>query len=366
MIDSGVPTVLVTGAAGFIGGRLCEVLHLTRTANVRAGVRRWSGAGIARLARMPVDIVPCDILDLSQVNQAMQGVNFVLHGALGSREVNVEGTRHVLEAASQTGVSRVVFISSAEVYGRASGTVDETTPVLRNGWEYAVSKVEAEQVCMEYVQKGLPVSIVRPSIVYGPFSQTWIVRFAERLASGKWRLLRGYGDGTCNLIYVDDLIRGIWLAATCEQAVGQAFNLNGPEVITWNDYFQRFNAALGRPALQARSQLSAAIQTLSMNTARVTLVYMKNHLAEPVKKTLLGGTRKTKAGLLANRARTSVRSAPSIRELTRLYSRKATYSDQKAREMLGYMPRCDVDTGLALSVQWLAHHEYCDGSRVTI
>lgn len=353
------PTVLVTGAAGFIGARVVEVLHLTGTAEVRAGIRRWSGAGVARIARLPVPLVMCDVMDPDQVAAACEGVDTVIHSAMGDRQVNREGTRHVLEAAQRQGVRRVVFISTAEVYGTATGRIDETAPYGNSSWEYPQSKIEAERLCHEYQARGLATAILRPSIVYGPFSPTWIVRYAERLASGRWRTFKGFGEGFCNLIYVDDLVLGIWLAAIRDAAVGQTFNLNGPEVITWNDYFQRFNAALGRPPLQPQAQINALLRTVFMSSARNTLVFAKNHLAQPVRKVLMGGTRQTRLGVALTRTRTTVRSSPSLRELTQLYNRKAIYVDQKARDMLGYAPRYDVDAGLAMSVQWLCHHGYC-------
>lgn len=352
------PTVLVTGAAGFVGARVVEVLHDAGAADVRAGIRRWSGAGIARLARLPVPLVMCDLLEPDQLAQAVEGVDIVIHSAMGSPAVNVDGTRHVLEAARQHDVKRVVFISTAEVYGPATGKIDETAPFGDTEWEYPQSKIAAEKLCFDYHAKGLAVSIVRPSIVYGPFSSTWIMRYAERLASGKWRTFEGYGDGFSNLIYVDDLVRGIWLAAHREQAVGEAFNLNGPEVITWNEYFQRFNTALGNPELPHQGKASALVQTVSMQTARSALVYAKNHLAEPVKKRLMGGTRKTRIGSAINVTRSVVRSSPSVRELTQLYSRKAVFVDQKAQDLLGYQPQVSVERGLDLSIQWLRHHGF--------
>ncbi len=358
MPDQTKPTVLVTGAAGFVGARMVEVLHGTGTADVRAGIRRWSGAGIARLARLAVPLVMCDIMEPDQLTPAVEGVDIVIHSAMGSPEVNVEGTRHVLDAARQQGVQRVVFISTAEIYGAAEGKIDETAPYGELEWAYPQSKIAAEKLCLDYHKNGLAVSIVRPSIVYGPFSPTWVVRYADRLASGKWRTFKGYGDGFSNLIYVDDLVRGTWLAATREQAIGEAFNLNGPGVITWNEYFQRFNAALGRPPLSQQGQVSALVQTVSMETARNALVYAKNHLAEPVKKRLMGGTRKTRIGSAIDVTRGVVRSSPSVRELTRLYTRKAIFVDQKARDMLGYVPQFDVDRGLDLSVRWLVHHGF--------
>src|SRR5215510_9578874 len=96
--------VLVTGAGGFIGGRAVEVLHATGHWQVVGGVRRWSSA--ARIGRFPVEITLCNVTSPASVRAAMAGVSHVVHCAVGGREVTVEGTRTVLEAARAAGVQR--------------------------------------------------------------------------------------------------------------------------------------------------------------------------------------------------------------------------------------------------------------------
>ena len=96
-------TYLVTGANGFIGGWLAETLYLRGT-RVRAGAHNWSGA--ARVARFPIEIVPCDILDAEQVTLALNGVTHVIHCAKGSHESIVTGTQNMLEASLRRGVER--------------------------------------------------------------------------------------------------------------------------------------------------------------------------------------------------------------------------------------------------------------------
>ena len=139
MVTSAERVILVTGGGGFIGNRFVEVIHLTGFGRARVGVRRWASA--ARAARFPIDIVLCDVLDVRQIAAAMHGVDVVVHCAVGDERVIVEGTRNVLEAAARNQVSRVLHISTAEVYGsEVSGRVDETRPCTTTGSPYANAK----------------------------------------------------------------------------------------------------------------------------------------------------------------------------------------------------------------------------------
>jgi nucleoside-diphosphate-sugar epimerase len=141
-------TILVTGASGFIGGWLAEMLYLSGAVGVRAGIRNWSRA--ARLARFPIDFVLCDVMDRTQIAAAMNGVTCVIHCAKGSKEITIEGTRNMLDSALRSGVKRFVHLSTAEIYGDPAGEIDETFPYIYTGNTYGDSKIEAEKICWDY------------------------------------------------------------------------------------------------------------------------------------------------------------------------------------------------------------------------
>jgi nucleoside-diphosphate-sugar epimerase len=132
--------------------------------------------------------------------------------------------------------------------------------------------------------------------------------------------------------------------------------MNGPEVVTWNEYFRRFNALLGRPPLPEVSPMQARLKATTMEMARNTLVFAKDHMGETLKKRLIGGTRKTTMGSAVYSARGAVRASVPVRELLHLYNRDAIYVTDKAQKLLGYQPRYDVETSLKISVEWLAHN----------
>jgi nucleoside-diphosphate-sugar epimerase len=347
-------TFLITGASGFIGGWIAEILYFEGLDDVRAGIRSWSGA--ARLARFPLNIVLCDVMDKAQISQAMAGVDTIIHCATGSRDVIIQGTENMLEIALAKGIKRFVHLSTTEVYGNASGEIDERYPYQYTGDEYGDSKIEAEKLCRRYYGRGLPITIIRPSIVYGPFSKDWTVRLTRKLQSGNWGLFEGNGEGFCNLIYINDLVAGILLAARQKRAIGEVYNLNGNEIITWNQYFLRFNAALGLPNLSVMSPAKSKINAALMEPVRTSAKFIVKQLESPLKKMY---ERFRYIRTLMQYAEKSIKTIPKLDELS-LYNRQAIYVAKMAREKLGFKPKFDVSFGIQMNVHWLQHSGLVD------
>lgn len=343
--------ILVTGATGFIGGRIVEMVHLTENKKYAAiaGLRQWSGA--ARLGRFPADIVDLDLMDNAMIDRALEGITHVVHCAKGTPEVTVQGTRNILEASLKKGIRHFIHLSTADVYGDVTGTVDEAYPFQYTGNQYNQMKINAEKACWEYHEKGLPITVFRPSIVYGPFSSNWSLRFAVMLLAREWGIYEKYGEGKSNLVYVDDLVRTIIHSLDENDAFGRAFNINGPEIISWNEYFTRLNSALDLPPLKTIMSNRADTSTYIIEPVRLLGGLVKKFLMKPVKKA--AETVKI-IDVIMRRVEHAVKITPAPDEL-KLFKRDAVYSDALARNTLPYCPDTGIDSGLNNTYQWVKY-----------
>lgn len=236
--------VLITGGTGFIGSRLAlrllaqglpvRVLGQVNTDAEQANLNTLQDAG--------AHVVIGSVEDRQLVATAVQGIDIVYHLAAAQHEanvpdqhfwnVNVSGTQNMLDASVDAGISRFVYGSTIGVYGSgAHGRIDEQTP-LRPDNVYGITKARAEGLVRSYTHK-LPVVIIRISETYGPGDRR-LLKLFRGVAKGRFPII-GNGRNLHHLIYVDDLIQGLLLAATARQAVGNTFLLAGEEPITTNE-----------------------------------------------------------------------------------------------------------------------------------
>ncbi len=193
---------------------------------------------------------------------AAAGCDVVFHcayGTGGSQKrrgfVNSEGTRRVLAAAAAAGAGRVVHLSTLMVYGRtADGDLDESAPRRRFGDAYSDSKLAAESVAMAWARAGrVPVVVLQPTAVYGPWGGVWTAQPLAALRSGRLILVDG-GAGTANAVYVDDLVSAMLLAAVRDGVVGEAFLVSAAEPVTWRELYGRFAPCSTVTAVPASSR----------------------------------------------------------------------------------------------------------------
>jgi dihydroflavonol-4-reductase len=208
--------VLVTGGTGFLGAAICREL-LARGHSVRALVRPASG--LAGLEGLGVEVARGDVLDAASVRAALAGADAVVHAAGLPRigvdvartlDVNVRGAEIVLGAALEARVSRAVLTSSVSAGGATRDPVvmDESTPTNAEalGIGYFVSKLRGERAGLALAARGLPLVVVRPSVVFGPgdthrSSGEIVVAIARRR-------LPGWIEGGTSLCDVRDVARG--------------------------------------------------------------------------------------------------------------------------------------------------------------
>jgi nucleoside-diphosphate-sugar epimerase len=337
-------SILVTGAGGFIGGWIAEAVHLSGAWQVRAGLRSWSKA--ARIARFPLDIVLCDIANRDSLDAALKGIDVVINCALVRGPSSSATMDLLLERAKAARVRKVVHLSSIAVYGGAEGVVSEKTPVAGALDGYAADKHAAEQACEAAASDALPISVLRPTLVYGPFSDTWTLPYIARIASGRWSLLGPLAEGRANLIYIGDLIRFALFLAEVDVGSYAVFNANGPELPTWNEYFERLNLALGRGPLPAPAAAAGLGLTLR-RPVRAVVRYLKDRYKDEV---LALAARSAILDQLRQSMQSDLRFHPDPDEL-RLYGQNVVYSIDKAKRF-GFEPTTSLDDGLSYCVEW--------------
>jgi nucleoside-diphosphate-sugar epimerase len=247
--------ILVTGATGFIGSRFCERLSLEHHVPYRALVRQFSRA--ARIARLDCELAGGDMLDPSSLVRALEGCDAVVNLAHADDKTAARQTSNLADACERAGVRRLVHISSMAVHGPAPGiavVTEKTAPIKRWDEPYCDAKVAAEAVVMAAAKRGaLATVILRPTIVYGPFS-FFVTPIAQDARHGKISLIDG-GRGVCNAIYVDDVCDAIMAALHRDDAVGGAFLLNGDSRLTWRDFITTFAAMVdGAKTIQDHSR----------------------------------------------------------------------------------------------------------------
>lgn len=343
--------MLVTGAGGFIGGRVVEVFFQSDR-EVLAGVHRWENA--VRIGRFPVEIERIDVMDRDTLRPALKRVDHVVHCAYGGGDVTREGTRNVLELAKKEGIHRVVHLSTTDVYGNVSGSVDEEQTLRKTGSEYVDSKVDAERICREYRDRGLSVVVLRPTIVYGPFGKDWSIGLARKLREGPLGGDRTF-DGTVRPVYVDDVVGAITRALEVSGAGGKAFNVGGPRCMSWGEYLRAFREAMDLEPGEGGFG-SPSLDSYLVTPLRMVGSYLMDNYPDLLRR-MTASSSLLKS--LARRARESIQTTPSLQELA-LFGRRADYVIEKARIVLGYSPRFELSRGLSLTADWLRHHRYLD------
>ena len=321
-------TALITGATGFLGGHVTDLLV---AGGERPRVLVRPGDDVGRLNEASVDIHWADVTDRAGLDRALRGVDRVLHcaartGTWGPMSdyvrTNVVGLESLVRAALAAGVSRLVHVSSITVHGAdVRGAADEGSPFRREPNPYSRSKLAGEQLLQRIIRdEGAPVTIVRPGWIYGPRDTASFARIARLLEEGRMLVL-GSGQNQLPLIYVRDVARGVLLASEVRAAEGRTYLLVNDEPVTQRGYVSAIAAELGVPAPSRRIPYRLAV--------------MAGGLAEG-------------AGWLASKKQPP----PVARYGMRLLGGENRFSLSRARSELGFSPLVCLADGVRSSVEW--------------
>jgi nucleoside-diphosphate-sugar epimerase len=319
--------VLVTGATGFTGGHLARYLA-SEGHRVAALVRPKSLPRAASLEADGIELRVGDLADAGAVRRAVEGCEVVYHIAATYREagqsdaaygqVNVEGTRHVLQAALDAGVRRVVHCSTGGVHGHIEHPPANEDAPFAPGDVYQRTKLEAEQLAAAFGRRE-PVQVVvaRPIGIYGP-GDTRFLKMFRGLARGRFPML-GRGDVFYHLTYIDDLVRGFQLCGEVPGAAGRTYLLAGPEYTT------------------LKQLVAIVAEELGVAPPRIHLpvwpVWLLGALCEAVCIPL---------GI----------DPPLYRRRVDFYSKSRAFDTTRARKELGYNPAIDLRTGIRRTAEW--------------
>lgn len=256
---------MVTGGAGFIGGHICELL--VSEGHEVVVFDNFSTGSMDNLASLTgkIEIVNGDIRDVSALNDAMHGIDFVMHHAAEismtrsvedpawANAVNVDGTLNVLIAARDAGVKRLAMASSSAIYGD-TGTRPQREDFLPNPLSpYGATKLCGEHYLSVFHQiYGLETVRLRYFNVFGPRQNpasqyaAVIPKFIDRIMQGRELHIFGDGKQTRDFVYVENVARANYLACTAPKAAGEVFNIASEQSIDLNGLAAQLTALAGR------------------------------------------------------------------------------------------------------------------------
>jgi nucleoside-diphosphate-sugar epimerase len=312
--------IVITGAAGFIGRAATERL-VGEGAEV-VGLDLWP-SGKETVTSAGGEWFQGSTTNRQELDEAFRGATGVIHTAalvsdFGTMEefieVNVRGTRNVLDAAEASGVASVVHVSSVASWGYdfTRSPKDESF-TRRQGVPYVDTKAASDDMAL---RRG--AAVVRPGDVYGPRSVPWTIRPIEAMQKGSF-VLPGGGKGLMTPVYVDDLVDLVLRALAAPEAAGRAVTGFAGEPVTASDFFDYYARMLGK----------SATPTAPLPIATAGIVAL--------------------AALARLRGRQPEISTTAITFI----SRKESYATELAETLLGWKPQVSLDQGMQLTAEWL-------------
>jgi nucleoside-diphosphate-sugar epimerase len=325
-------TILVTGATGFLGSAL--VTELVRQQQPVRILARDVAKARAQFGET-VSIVAGDITDEQQVRLAVDGATIVYHlvGHLYHpsvptelyRTTHVEGTRTLLAACQeQHQLQRIVHCSTTGVHGVTGATAAAETAPFAPTNPYEATKLESELLALTaYKEQGLPISVVRPGLIYGP-GDLHLLGFFASIKKGLFRVIDG-GKALLHPIYIDDMTAAFLLCAEKPQAVGNSYNIAGSHPVTIRELSTAIAHALNKEL--PRGSIPLWLANLAADIFSIT------------------------PGLKGEQA-------PLTRSRVQFLTSSRVYNTGKATTELGFRPLVDLEEGMRRTAKWYYAHQY--------
>jgi nucleoside-diphosphate-sugar epimerase len=325
--------VLVTGGTGFVGAHLVRRLlcrgHQVRSLDINPGLFD------EELRRAGATLLTGSVTEAADVEAAMRGCDLVYHLASpfgdilqpnrAYWDIEVNGTRNVLEAAERLGVRRVIHCSTQGVHGIITNPPgNEESPIAPRDY-YCYSKVEGERVCQQFIAKGMDIVIVRPTSVYGPGDiRGWLQLF--RMVSKGWFLMIGSGSTLNHPVYVENLVDLFELSGTSPTAKGRVYLAGDEEAVTLTQLVKNVGSATGAQVRVLRFPWYGG----AWCAAAVIEVVCKAVGVKP----------------------------PVFRRRLSWYKTNRSFRIERAKQELGYNPRVALPEGLAHTARWYRQAGY--------
>jgi nucleoside-diphosphate-sugar epimerase len=322
--------ILVTGGTGFTGSalvrRLLQMGHDVRVLDNQEGIM------LPELKALDAEVILGSVTDQPLVEATTQGCEFVFHVAAAFRQlnvpdqhyydVNVLGTRHVMAAARQYGVEKVVYCSTQGVHGHiANPPGNEDSPIAPADY-YQQTKYEGEQVVQEFIRQGMRATILRPTAIYGPGDPERFHMIYRRLAKGPFPMF-GRGDTYYHPLYIDNLVD----AFICSMDKGDG----GTYIIGDEAYF---------PIRVLVEKVARAMkQEPRIRYFPVMPLVVAGHVCEKVCQPF---------GI----------TPPIFPRRVDWYRQVRAFKIDKAKSELGYIPKIDIDEGLKRTGEWYVQKGY--------
>ena len=324
--------VLVTGGTGFTGSAL--VLRLLEQGYSVRSLDYQKGILYDQLEKAGAELVLGSITDADFVQKSMEGIDFVFHLAAAFREldvsekhyynVNVNGTRNVMDLAKKNNVMKVVYCSTQGVHGHIKNPPgDENSPISPEDY-YQQTKHEGELVVNEFIKDGMNATIIRPTAIYGPGDPGRFLMIYKRVKNGSFPMF-GSGDTFYHPVYIDNLVDAFLITMEPEKGKGETYIIADEEYLAIKELVKKVGQAM---------DIDVKIKHYP-----ILPLIIAGHICEKACKPF---------GI----------TPPIFPRRVDWFRQVRAFRIDKAKRDLGYQPKVDIDEGLKRTAEWYKKEGY--------